>query len=294
MANEDTANEKTDDSQTAETEAFSNVEELSEQEAAELKEQSADFVGQWNGLISTTNWEKGKIIAQWQKSMADTDLPQHSYSDQHWATMVGGVTPQHVGRLRRTHERFGHVFQEYKGLYWSHFYAALDWDDAEMWLEGAVQSEWSVSGMRKKRWETLGADPKDKPKVEHIVVSEAEEEEKLSMMDASDTGVSEFDREYTEGPRPDGPDFGDEDQGNSGSGKDLQTTDALDSEAANQGPRVRPFEGFTNLPDDIASAASAFKVAIIRHKGEDWDEISLDELSSLLDALKQLATAVSE
>lgn len=292
MANEEIANEKIEDLQPNETDAFPETEPLTEQEQAELKEHSSDFVGQWNGLISTTNWEKGKIIAEWQKSMAETDLPQHSYSDQHWANMVGGVTPQHVGRLRRTHDRFGHVFTEYKGLYWSHFYAALDWDDAEMWLEGAVQSDWSVAGMRKKRWETLGADPKDKPKVDHIVVSEAEEEEKLALMDVSGKGVSEFDEEYTQGPRPDGPDFGDEEP--TGSGKDRQTSDALDSEAANQGPRVRPFESFTNLPDDIASAASAFKVAIIRHKNEEWDEISLDDLSSLLDALKKLATAASE
>ena len=300
MANEDIANEKTDDQPAIETAAFPDIEQLNdssepltEQEQAELKEQSADFVGQWNGLISTTNWEKGKIISEWQKSVAETDLPQHSYSDQYWANMVGGVTPQHVGRLRRTHDRFGHVFTEYKGLYWSHFYAALEWDDAEMWLEGAVQSDWSVAGMRKQRWETLGSDPKDKPKVDHIVVSEPAEEEKLALMDAGgDTGVSEFDQEYTQGPRPDGPDFGDEEP--TGSGKDLQSTDALEAEAANQGPRVRPFESFTNLPDDISSAASAFKVAIIRHKNEEWDEISVDDLSSLLDALKQLATAASE
>ena len=33
---------------------------------------------------------------------------------------------------------------------------AVDWDDAEMWLEGAVQSQWSVSAMRRQRVETLG------------------------------------------------------------------------------------------------------------------------------------------
>jgi len=44
---------------------------------------------------------------------------------------------------------------QYEGLYWSHLQAALDWDDAEMWLEGAIQNQWSVSQMRGQRWETL-------------------------------------------------------------------------------------------------------------------------------------------
>src|SRR5690606_12131349 len=73
-----------------------------------------------------------------------------------WSRRVGNVTPQHVGRLRRAFERFGAVRQEYRGLFWSHFQAALDWDDAEMWLEGAVQNQWSISEMRHQRWEALG------------------------------------------------------------------------------------------------------------------------------------------
>ena len=69
---------------------------------------------------------------------------------------MGNVTPQHVGRLRRASERFGATRDGYPGLYWSHFQAALDWDDAEMWLEGAVQSDWSISAMRHRRWEAQG------------------------------------------------------------------------------------------------------------------------------------------
>ena len=47
--------------------------------------------------------------------------------------------------------------EEYPGLYWSHFQAALDWDDAEMWLEGAVQNRWSIAQMQGERSRTLGA-----------------------------------------------------------------------------------------------------------------------------------------
>jgi len=121
----------------------------------ETIEQSKSFIGQWNQLISTTNWGKGEIISNWRTSLKDADASVQEYSDEAWAQMVGGVTPQHVGRLRRTWDRFGKDFEDYKGLYWSHFYAALDWDDAEMWLEGAIQNKWSISQMRHQRWETL-------------------------------------------------------------------------------------------------------------------------------------------
>lgn len=95
-------------------------------------EQSHSFIGKWNQLISTTNWEKGQIIVTWRQAMAAQDLPPAAYSDECWSRLVGGVSPQHVGRLRRTFERFGEVYKTYANIYWSHFYAALDWDDAEM------------------------------------------------------------------------------------------------------------------------------------------------------------------
>ena len=100
---------------------------------------SQPFVGRWNLLVSTTNWEKGRIISEWRQALIDTDRPAREYSDESWARLVGAVTGQHAGRLRRVYERFGKTSQEFRGLYWSHFHAALDWDDAEMWLEGAIQ-----------------------------------------------------------------------------------------------------------------------------------------------------------
>ena len=117
---------------------------------------AAVYVGQWNRLVSTTNWEKGRIICQWREALMSAGSPVTEYSDEAWAQLVGGVTSQHVGRLRRVFQRFGEDFDQYPGLFWSHFQAALDWDDAPMWLEGAIQNDWSVSQMRGKRWETLG------------------------------------------------------------------------------------------------------------------------------------------
>ena len=106
------------------------------------------FLGRWHRLISTTNWEKGQIICQWREALMTSGAAVTEYSDEAWAGLVGGVTSQHVGRLRRVYQRFGDVASQYEGLYWSHFQASIDWDDAEMWLEGSIQNKWSVSQMR--------------------------------------------------------------------------------------------------------------------------------------------------
>ncbi|MEL7499910.1 MAG: hypothetical protein AAFN77_20065 [Planctomycetota bacterium] len=254
---------------------------------------SKPFVGKWNQLVSTTNWEKGEIICNWRKQLEDKDVKSTEYSDDAWSQLVGGVTPQHVGRLRRTFERFGHVYGEYDGVFWSHFYAALDWDDAEMWLEGAVQNKWSVSAMRKQRWETLGQVGEEP--TEPIVSSELEEEtQSLALSEEPRNN----DRDYVQGPVHEGPDWGDEDQpGNkSSSSKSESTTDESDEsvEEPAKPHAIRPFESFTDLPDDVMDAAGAFKVAIIRHKAAEWEEISQDDMLGMLDALKQLASIAAE
>jgi len=247
---------------------------------------SSHFVGQWNTLISTTNWEKGAIISAWQKSMRDSEIPAISFTDQRWCQLVGGATPQHVGRLRRTYGRFGHVYQEYSGLYWSHFYAALDWDDAEMWLEGAVQNNWSVSTMRMTRWETLGKIPNEKPRNRDIVVTELEEE---SQSLAISPRVSAAEREYIAGPIYEGPDFGDEAEERRPSRQ--REDQAASSDDSLPRSKIKLFETFTDLPDDIQGAVNQLKIAIIRHKSAEWQEISLAKTLDLLDALKALAKA---
>lgn len=254
----------------------------------ETTEKSLPFVGQWNRLVSTTNWEKGRLIAEWRTSLEAEGAGSSQYSDEAWSQLVGGVTPQHVGRLRRTSERFGHVFHEYDGLFWSHFYSALDWDDAEMWLEGAVQSKWSVAAMRHQRWETLGKLPDQKPSDGDIVVSEAAEEtQSLNLSEKPRNN----DRDYIEGPVHEGPDFGDEDRrdGRSTNSSEAATDSAEVGGEATATKPVKTFEAFDNLPDDVMEAANAFKVAIITHKANEWEDFPREDMLALLDALKQLA-----
>ena len=274
-------------------------EPLTEQQEEQFDDCSRSFVGQWNQLISTTNWDKGEIIHQWRSSLEDSGLPAASYTDDRWSKTVGSVTPQHVGRLRRTYSRFGHVSKQYTGLFWSHFYAALDWDDAELWLEGAVQNGWSVSQMRNQRWETMGKVPAERPQITDIVVTEAEEEAEALTLSGR---VSNNQGAVAEGPIYEGPDFGDADDPSRATSQRMGDAEPDSSvpfgEATESGmagaARIRPFESFTDLPDDLSDASSMFKIAIIRHKADQWQEISREEVVGLLDALKQLTVAASE
>ena len=160
-----------------------------------------------------------------------------------------------------------------------------------MWLEGAIQNEWSVSKMRNSRWETMGKRPEDRPLVEQIVITEPDEESQLV---AAATKDDKLDGEYNDGPRHDGPDFGDEPKGGSKAGGKDDDDDLVSAVSESTGVKVKPFEAYDDLPADIQSAANAFKIAIIKHKVDEWSEISLDDLHGLLDALKKLATAASD
>lgn len=278
-------------------EARSNLaveEELPPLDAA-VEQASQPYIGRWNHLVSTTNWEKGRIIAQWRDTLHDAGAPATQSSDEAWSRLVGGVTGQHAGRLRRVYQRFGQVHEQYEGLYWSHFQAALEWDDAEMWLEGSVQSRWTVAQMRHKRWETLGGLAANAPRDEDAIASELDEDfepaQNREPLPRSITGAVE---EVQGRPTPEGPDFGDEpsghDKSRGGSGDD---SEASQKESAPV-EFVQPFANLAELPDDLAEAFENYKLAILRHKAEKWDRISLEDVLASLDALKQLALAPSD
>lgn len=258
------------------------------QPVALLDEASLPFEGRWNRLISTTNWEKGQIIFEWRSALKSADAPATEFSDEAWAQRVGGVTGQHVGRLRRVYERFGETHNQYETLFWSHFQAALDWDDAEMWLEGGIQNGWSVSKMRKARWEAHGAPEDLKPRDEDIISMEINED--LDSREDQSPEIVNSSLQSVDAPAMmhEGPDFGDED--------DLAAdpTDpgaSIYSEDKHTVPFVRPFENLAELPPDVGEAFESFKLAIIRHKLDDWQEISREDMLGTLEALKELAVA---
>jgi hypothetical protein len=264
----------------------------SEQEAvvAAIESASLPFVGRWNRLVSTTNWEKGRIICDWRSSLVAENSAASEYADETWARIVGGVTGQHVGRLRRVYERFGDVHGSYDGLFWSHFQAALDWNDAEMWLEGALQNDWSVSQMRARRAQTLGQVAGD----ESLVESEAAELDedyqspadsgapglRLDGVPMAVTAVSDVDRAE------------DADEDGEASWADDELADEPEERDISAPPA--PFANLPQLPADLAEAVECFKLAIIRHRAGGWREVTQRDIVITLDALKSLTLAAAE
>lgn len=274
--------------------------ETSAADSLAVEEAGREFLGQWNRLVSSTNWEKGRIIANWRQALAASGAPAVDYSDEAWSRHVGNVSGQHVGRLRRVYERFGPVRNDYPGLFWSHFQAGLDWTDAEMWLEGAVQNKWSISQMRYQRWEVLGSPAGQQPQDDEVVSAELDEDATEPSQPPSDDLTSDrvgVVRDLAGGPDySQGPDFGDDPSSSPPSGAALAGTpfDADPSLYAGAGQGadpVRPFAQLPELPDDLASALESFKLAILRHKLAGWTEVPREDVLASLEALKQLAVA---
>ncbi|ADB14916.1 hypothetical protein Psta_0220 [Pirellula staleyi DSM 6068] len=267
--------------------------------SAEATEASQPFVGQWNHLVSTANWEKGRIIFEWREALQAKGADAVEFSDEAWSRLVGGVTGQHVGRLRRVYAKFGKTYQQYETLYWSHFQAAIDWSDAEMWLEGAMQSRWSVAQMRTRRWETLGSLATENPVAEPTITAEVDEdfEAPRAQPRTGDEITSSLGEVNSTGPLHEGPDFGDGD-GSEFAGTPSNTPwneeargEYDEPTAAEKAQLISPFEGLPTLPDDLAEAFDQLKLAIVRHKAAGWKEVSADAVEQTLTAMKALCVA---
>ncbi len=258
-----------------------------------VDETSAPFLGQWNRLVSTTNWEKGRIILQWRQALLAAGGPAAEYSDEAWSLRVGNVTGQHVGRLRRVYERFDALRAELTALYWSHFQAALDWEDAEMWLEGAQQSGWSVAEMRRQRWQTLGAVEADRPRDDESANEPLDDDSgSHDLQVASNSAVPrDATRKRTTGRNDD------ERTSHSSSHSTDDPSDDLAPAEQSVSPDVDapgPFAHLAEMPDDMGEAFEALKLSIIRHKFAGWQQISRDDVLTAVDALRELALAPAE
>jgi hypothetical protein len=265
------------------------VKEPPEADSANLERSAERYVGQWNRLVSTTNWEKGRIICQWRDALMTGGAAVTEYSDEAWSQLVGGVTSQHVGRLRRVFQRFGEEHDQYAGLYWSHFQAAMEWDDAQMWLEGAIQNDWSVSQMRGKRWETLGTPPEQQQA--EVAAEQLAFEAELPATPASLATPA------SAGGSPVAPtlpkttvakEVAAEDKRAAAKGSPRQSAVSPSTGASRRTPIKIDVD---ELPDDLAEAFEAFKLAIIFHRREGWTATTPEEVLKCLDALRELALA---
>jgi hypothetical protein len=255
-----------------------------------IEQASAEFVGRWNRLVSTTNWEKGRIIAEWRQRLEQEGLPPNAWTDEAWSLVVGNVSPQHVGRLRRVYQRFGQVAESYPRLFWSHFQAAIDWDDAEMWLEGAVQNQWSVSQMRKARWEATGGGPDAESMEADVAPTEFDEDSDPPVEDRADAVPDAQGEVRDSAAEAEAAPF---DASDTWSGdEEVAPAEVQADDPAEPAARpVRPFENLPPLPSDLADAFEQFKLIVLKHKVAGWNEVPCADVLAALDALKQLVTA---
>ncbi|MEI8372274.1 MAG: hypothetical protein WCJ35_05480 [Planctomycetota bacterium] len=259
------------------------VGEMPTAENPAIETASSEYLGRWNRLISTTNWEKGRIVAEWREALIVAGAPVAAYTDDAWSQRVGSVTPQHTGRLRRVYQRFASMQDAYPGLYWSHYQAALDWDDAEMWLEGAVQNCWSISQMQGKRSRTLGTLVEESVEATAVEVDEdaaAPDDFPSSVGSASMVEA----RETADADSHDAETFEAADES-----VPFETADSYVGDEP-----IRPFENLPTLPADLRDAFDGFKLAIIHHRISNWQEVSIEDVLATLEALRQLVLVPAE
>lgn len=271
------------------------------EKASLINEIASEFVGFWNRLISRTNWEKGKVICSWRGKLIEAGLPRSVYSDEAIAQRIGGISGQHVGRLRRVYEKFGKENasgdnDRCQKLFWSHFQAALDWEDAERWLDRAAAEGFSVAQMRIARWEEYGAPADKKPKDSDIVAAEPDEDvnprndsstEHLRMLPIA---LSE-EKEKGDGTSASKEISEDEEPQALALLPSKGSDEPWDSPAGSTGEILRAMGDFPKLPADLAEPIEALKDAILNRKVSGWSGVSQDDLMIWLGALRGLTLA---
>ena len=227
---------------------------------------------------------RGRIICEWREALLSAGAAAQSATDEAWSRRVGNLTPQHCGRLRRVWQKFALVRDQYSGLYWSHFQVALEWPDAEMWLEGAVQNAWSIAQMEHQRGATLGALEGPTGGDDHA--ADEMDEDAAVGRDQPPEAISTSPGEVHDAAETDA-DRADAQGQDAGEDALLDASESIAGEAAAE--PVRPFAGLPPLPADLADAVEAFKLAIVRHRQAGWEEISCQQVLAVLEALGQFA-----
>ncbi|MGE3313950.1 MAG: helix-turn-helix domain-containing protein, partial [Planctomycetaceae bacterium] len=116
-----------------------------------VRESEEELVEKAQQAVSSCNWVVGECATKWTQKYA------RGRTDTDFAVLVG-LSPDQVYQRRRVWETFGDVCNEYASLKWSHFYVALNWDDAPECLQWAQENEATVAEMKAWRRAQRGED----------------------------------------------------------------------------------------------------------------------------------------
>jgi hypothetical protein len=115
------------------------------------EETEASLIARAQVAVSRCNWEVGECAALWTKRFA------RGRTDADFAALVS-LSADQVYQRRRVWETFADVFQNYPTLKWSHFYAAINWDNAAECLQWAEDVQAGVAEMKAWRRAQRGED----------------------------------------------------------------------------------------------------------------------------------------
>lgn len=101
--------------------------------------------------LNRCNWEIGECAAKWTKKYA------RGRSDADFGALIG-LSGDQVFQRRRVWETFSDVCESYPALRWSHFYAAINWDDAAECFAWANEMQATVAEMKAWRRAQHGED----------------------------------------------------------------------------------------------------------------------------------------
>jgi hypothetical protein len=125
------------------------------------------LISRAQSALSHCNWEVGECAALWTKRFAK------GRTDADFGNLVG-LSADQVYQRRRVWETFGDVSENYPALKWSHFYAALNWDDAAECLQWAQDVHAGVAEMRAWRRAQRGEDLSETAQEEDFNLAPAE------------------------------------------------------------------------------------------------------------------------
>lgn len=101
----------------------------------------SDLISRAQTALSECNWIVGECAAQWTQRYA------RGRTDADFGGLIG-LSGDQVYQRRRVWETFADVHAEYSKLKWSHFYAALTWDDASECLQWANENDATINEMK--------------------------------------------------------------------------------------------------------------------------------------------------
>jgi hypothetical protein len=124
---------------------------MAKKTVSDVTESEEELISRAQVAVSQCNWSVGECAAKWTQKYA------RGRTDADFALLLG-LSADQVFQRRRVWETFADVHVTYPSLKWSHFYAALTWDDAPECLQWADENQATVAEMKAWRRALRGED----------------------------------------------------------------------------------------------------------------------------------------